>query len=89
MCAARPESCRPASVRASRRDVRLMSRAPSRFSSLLTALETVPFESFSSAAAPAKERISTTLAKIARPSKSGSVAMRAILETMRFNSFYL
>jgi hypothetical protein len=35
-----------------------MSRAPSRFSILLTALETVALESFSSAAAPAKERIS-------------------------------
>jgi hypothetical protein len=48
-----------------------MSRAPSRFSILLTALETVALESFSSAVAPANERISTTLAKIARPSKSG------------------
>ena len=65
-----------------------MSRAPSRFSILLTALETVALESFSSAAAPAKERISTTLAKIARPSKSGSLAMSANLETMSFDSFY-
>src|SRR5689334_16979490 len=47
---------------ASRRDVRLMSRASSRASILLTAFETVALESLSSAAAPAKERSSTTLA---------------------------
>ena len=52
-----------------------MSRAPSRASILLTAFETVALESFSSAAAPAKERSSTTLAKIASPSKSGSLAI--------------
>ena len=78
MCAARAVSCRPASVKAKRRDVRLMSRVPSRASILLTALETVALESFSSAAAPAKERISTTLAKIASPSKSGNLAMAQI-----------
>jgi hypothetical protein len=65
MCAARTETCRPASVTASRRDVRLSSRAPSLASSLLTAFETVALESFSSVAAAAKERVSTTLAKIA------------------------
>jgi hypothetical protein len=53
----------------------LISRAPSRASIRLTAFETVALESFSSAAAPAKERVSTTLAKIASPSKSGSLAM--------------
>ena len=51
-----------------------MSRAPSRASIRLTALETVALDSFSSAAAPAKERSSMTLAKIASPSKSGSLA---------------
>jgi hypothetical protein len=65
-----------------------MSRAPSRRSILLTALETVALDSFNSAAAPAKERSSTTLAKTANPSKSGSLAMGAVLETMNFNSFY-
>jgi hypothetical protein len=42
------------------------------------------------AAAPAKERISTILAKIARPSKSGSWAIWKVsnLETMSFDSFY-
>jgi hypothetical protein len=58
-----------------RRDVRLMSRAPSRASILLMAFEIAALESFSSAAGPAKERPSTTLAKIASPSKSGSLAI--------------
>src|SRR5271170_4930692 len=40
------------------------------------------------AAAPATERASTTLAKMARPSRSGSFGM-AILETMCFQSFHL
>ena len=53
-----------------------MSRAPSRASILLTAFETVALESFSSAAAPAKEWDSTILAKIASPSKSGSLAIK-------------
>jgi hypothetical protein len=75
-------------VSANRRDVRLMSRAPSRASILLTAFETVALESLSSAAAPAKERSSTTLAKIASPSKSGSLAIGSNLETMSFDSFY-
>jgi hypothetical protein len=38
-------------------------------------------------AAPAKDRVSTTLAKTARPSKSGSFGI-AIPETMGFSSFY-
>ena len=80
MCAARAASYRPASVKAKRRDVRLMSRVPNLASILLTALETVALESFSSAAAPAKERISTTLAKIASPSKSGSLAIGAKIQ---------
>jgi len=87
MCAARLESCRPASVNAIRRDVRLNSRAPSLASTLLTAFETVALESFNSSAAAAKERISTTLAKIAKPSKSGSLDI-PIPETMSFHSFY-
>ncbi len=65
-----------------------MSRAPSRASILLTALETVAFERLSSAAAPAKERISTTFAKIAMPSKSGNLAMMLDSETMWFKRFY-
>jgi hypothetical protein len=52
------------------------------------AFETVALESFSSEAAAAKERVSTTLAKIASPSKSGSLAMGSDLETMGFHSFY-
>ena len=71
-----------------RRDVRLISRAPKRASILLTAFETVALESFSSVAAPAKERASTTLAKIASPSKSGSLAIGSIFKTMSFDSFY-
>jgi hypothetical protein len=42
----------------------------------------------SSAAAPAKERISTTFAKIAMPSKSGNLAMMLDSETMCFQGFY-
>jgi hypothetical protein len=37
---------------------------------------------------PAKERSSTTLAKIASPSKSGSLVIGSNSETMSFNSFY-
>jgi hypothetical protein len=37
---------------------------------------------------PAKERISTTLARIASPSNSGSLAFGLDLETMHFDSFY-
>src|SRR6185437_4239430 len=89
---ARSASFCPASVSASRREVRLNSRAPSRSSSRPTALETVAFDSASSPAAPAKDRNSTTFAKIASASKSGSFAMdvhlRSILETMNFDSFY-
>jgi hypothetical protein len=51
-----------------------MSRVRSLASIRPTALETVAFESFSSAAAAVKERTSTTFAKIASPSKSGSPA---------------
>src|ERR1700722_13689616 len=56
-------------------------------STLLTAFETVALESFSSAAAAANERISATLAKIAKPSRSGSFDM-SILETIDFDYFY-
>src|SRR5690242_5602994 len=90
--AARSASFCPASVSASLREVRLNSRAPSRSSSRPTALETVALDSASSTAAAAKERNSTTFAKIAKASKSGSFAMgtrlRSLLETMNFNSFY-
>ena len=87
---ARSASFCPASVSASRREVRLNSRAPSRASSRVTALETVAFDNASSAAAPAKERNSTTFANTANASKSGSLdirASRAKMETMCFNSF--
>jgi hypothetical protein len=75
MCAARTASCRPASVNTKRRDVRLISRVRSRASTLLTAFETVALETFSSAAARAKERNSATFAKIASPSRSGNLGM--------------
>ena len=70
--AARSASFCPASVSASRREVRLNSRAPSRCSSRLTALDTVALDSASSVAAAANDRNSTTFAKIASASKSGS-----------------
>src|ERR1700761_3960401 len=91
--AARSASFCPASVSASRREVRLNNRAPSRSSSRETAFDTVGFDSASSLAAAANERNSTTLAKIASASKSGSfdilVSPRQIIETMSFDSFYL
>ena len=74
-CVARSASFCPASVSASRREVRLNSRAPSRCSSRLTALETVALDSASSPAAAANDRNSTTFAKIASASKSGSFDM--------------
>jgi hypothetical protein len=55
--------------------VRLISRAPRRASTLLTALETVAFERLSSVAARANECVSATFAKIASPSRSGSFGM--------------
>jgi hypothetical protein len=45
------------------------------------------FESLSSAAAAANERISATLAKIAKPSRSGSFDM-SNPETIDFDNFY-
>src|SRR5216683_1574070 len=87
ICAARRESCRPASVNAIRRDVRLNKRVLSFASTLLTAFETVALESFSSAAAAAKERVSATFAKIAKPSRSGSFDM-SNPETIDFDNFY-
>src|SRR6266849_2716566 len=73
MWAARAERCRPASVSESRREVRLNNKVPSFASILLTAFETVAFDSCNSMAAPANERICATLARIARPSRSGSL----------------
>src|SRR5690348_9016315 len=87
ICAARPTSCRPASVRAIRRDVRLNNRVFSFLSTLLTAFETVALESFSSAAAAANERVSATLAKIAKPSRSGNLDI-SNPETISFDNFY-
>src|SRR5712671_4586300 len=87
MCKARSDRCRPASVNAIRRDVRLNNRVLSFASTLLTAFETVALESFSSAAAAAKERVSATFAKIAKPSRSGSCDM-SIHETIDFDNFY-
>src|SRR5580704_14005116 len=87
MWAARSASCLPASVGDRRREVRFSSRAPSRRSSRLTAFDTVAFDSCRSAAARANERICNTLAKIARPSKSGSFDM-ARLETTGSRRFY-
>src|SRR5262249_46198752 len=87
--AARSASFCPASVSASRREVRLNRRAPNLSSSRLTALDTVALDSASSLEAAAKERNSTTFAKIASASKSGSFAIRlpSIMETMCFDSF--
>src|SRR6266481_6152544 len=87
MCEARSDSCRPASVNAIRRDVRLNNRVFSFLSTLLTAFETVALESFSSAAAAANERVSATLAKIAKPSRSGSLDI-SNPETIDFDNFY-
>jgi hypothetical protein len=87
MCEARSESCRPASVNAIRRDVRLNNRVLSFASTRLTAFETVALESFNSAAAAAKERVSATFAKIAKPSRSGSFDM-SNPETIGFDNFY-
>jgi hypothetical protein len=67
----------------------MISRAPSRVSIRLIAFETVAFESLNSVAAPAKERHSATFAKIANPSRSGSLAIVSLLETSGFDSFYL
>ena len=68
--------------------MRIAASKPNRASIRLTAFETAALEIFSSAAAPAKERTSTTLAKIASPSKSGRLAMGIESETMSFESFY-
>ena len=73
--AARADSFCPASVKASRREVRLNSRAPSRSTSRVTAFDTVALDNANSLAAAANERNSRTFAKIARPSKSGSFAI--------------
>src|SRR3954463_12244149 len=76
---------------------RLKKRARSLASRRPTALETVAFESCNSSAVRAKERNSTTFAKMARPSRSGSFATLSLLaslfhrvfETMGFQSFSL
>ena len=68
--------------------MRIISRAPSRDSILLIAFDTVAFESLSSAAASAKERHYATFAKMASPSRSGSLAMITNSETLGFESFY-
>src|SRR5260370_8923442 len=87
MTKGRSDRCRTASVNAIRRDVRLNNRVLSFASTLLTAFETVALESFSSAAAAAKERVSATFAKIAKPSRSGSFDM-SNPETIDFDNFY-
>ena len=50
----------------------LNRRVPNFFSIRLTAFDTVALDSRSSSAAPTKERVWTTFAKIANPSRSGS-----------------
>src|SRR5260370_19981608 len=87
MTKGRSDRCRTASVNAIRRDVRLNNRVLSFASTLLTAFETVALDSFSSAAAPAKERVSATFAKIAKPSRSGSFDI-SNPETVDFDNFY-
>ena len=64
--AARTASTRPASVSAKRRDVRWISRSPSRASSRCTAFDTVAPDRPSSTAAAANEPVSATLAKSPR-----------------------
>src|SRR3954454_5516336 len=86
--AARSDSFCPASVSASRREVRLNSLAPSRCSSRVTAFETVALESASSPAAEANDRSSATFAKIARPSKSGSLAIGLIHHSTNGNNAF-
>src|SRR6202790_5476535 len=86
--AARSDSVCPASVKASRREVRLNSLAPSRCSSRLTAFDTVALDNASSLAAAANDRNSTTFAKIARPSKSGSFAMGRHLQIINGNNMF-
>src|SRR3954470_6755204 len=68
-------AARPTSLKASRREVRWNRLAPSRASSLLTALETVAFERLRSAAARANDPVSATLAKMAQASRSGRRGM--------------
>jgi hypothetical protein len=84
--AARSDNLCPASVKASRREVRLNSRAPSRSSSRLTAFDTVALDRASSAEAAAKDRNSTTFAKIASASKSGSFAIGPALMVIYGNN---
>src|SRR3982750_5046040 len=75
MRAALTAAARASSLKASRREVRGNSPAPSRASSRLTALETVAFERLRSAAVRANDPVSATLAKIAQASKSGRRGM--------------
>src|SRR6516164_8229062 len=86
--AARSDSRWPASVSARRREVRLNKRAPSRSSSRPTALETVALDSASSPAAAANDRNSTTFAKTASASKSGSFAIAAPLRLKNGNNMF-
>jgi hypothetical protein len=66
--------------------VRIVSRAPSRDSILLTAFDTAAFESRNSAVASAKQRHpAATLAKVASPQR---LVMILNLETGSFDSFY-
>jgi hypothetical protein len=67
--------------------VRLNNRVLSFASTLPTAFETVALDSFSSVAAPEKERVSATFAKIAKPSRSGSFDM-SNPETICFDKLY-
>ena len=66
----------------------MINFAPSLSSSLLIALETVALDSLSSDEASPKDRHSATFAKTASPSKSGSLDMIHLLETIGFDSFY-
>src|SRR4029077_21280753 len=83
---ARADNFWPASVKASLRDVRLKSRAPSRFSNRPTAFETVALDNVNSLAAALNDRNSTTFAKIARPSKSGSFAIWMLRKSIKGNN---
>src|SRR3982750_4775029 len=80
MRAALTAAARASSLKASRREVRGNSPAPSRASSRLTALETVAFERLRSAAARANDPVSATLAKMAQASRSGRRGMTIFLK---------
>ena len=88
MRVARSTATRPLSVSDILREVRWNSAVCSRASRRAMAFETVACDSPSSPAALAKEPTSTTFAKTAQASKSGSFVM-TIPERFPFHLFYI